>query len=116
MCKRTILLISFVLMLSIASVANADIKDGLLVSHNFSNLSDDSGNGHDAVLFDNAYISSGLLRLDGNGDYADIGTIEGFGAVNPMVDGQLDFTVAVIYASTQTGTEEGESETSWRLE
>ncbi|MHC4498420.1 MAG: hypothetical protein ACYS21_04825, partial [Planctomycetota bacterium] len=89
------------LCLALGTVAQAALQDGLLVAHCFDNLIDDSGNGHDAVLGDNAYISDGLLYLDGNGDYADIGTST-FGAVNPLVDALSDFTIAVAYACTST--------------
>jgi len=110
MCRKLIYLISFVLVLSLAgNVANADISDGLLVWHDFDDLLDGSGNGHDAVLSGNAYISGGLLCLDGTEDYADIGTLVGFGPVNPLVDALSDFTIAVAYACTSTSTGEGSS-------
>ena len=103
MCRKSILLISFVLLLSLAgNVANADISDGLLVWHDFDDLLDGSGNGHDAVLSGDARISGGLLYLDGTEDYADIGTPAGFGPVSPLVDALSDFTIAVAYASTST--------------
>jgi hypothetical protein len=102
MCKKLNLFISFALVLSIAGdSANADINDGLLVWHDFADLVDDSGNGHDAVLSPTAYIADGLLHLEGDGGYADIGP-ETFGPVNPMVDALSDFTVAIAYASTQS--------------
>ena len=110
MCRKSVLIISFVLLLSLAgNVANADISDGLLVWHDFEDLVDGSGNGHDAVLGGNAYISDGLLNLDGSEDYADIGTPAGFGPVNPLVDGLSDFTIAVAYACTSTAEDDGGS-------
>jgi hypothetical protein len=56
----------------------------------------------------NAYISGGYLYLDGNGDYADIGSST-FGPVNPLEDAQSDFTIAVAYACTSTATGDGGS-------
>ena len=107
MCRKLNFLVSFVLVLSIAgNIANADISDGLLVWHDFQDLLDDSGNGHDAVLSGDAYISDGLLHLDGTEDYADIGTPAGFGPVNPLVDAESDFTVAVAYACTSTAEDD----------
>ena len=82
----------------------ADMSDGLLVWHDFDNLFDGTGNGHNAVLSGDAYISGGLLYLDGTEDYADIGTLVGFGPVNPLVDALSDFTIAVAYACTSTAT------------
>jgi len=108
MCKKKICLITFVLVLSLAgNVANADMSDGLLVWHDFDDLLDGSGNGHDAVLSGDAYISGGLLYLDGTEDYADIGTLVDFGPVNPLVDALSDFTIAVAYACTSTATGDG---------
>ena len=89
-----------VLALSCAgSMVQADLNDGLVVLHNFQDLVDGSGNGHDAVLSGDAYIEDGLLWLDGDGDYADVGTLEGFGAVNPLINAESDFTIAIAYAS-----------------
>ena len=102
MCKKLIFLISFVLVLSLGNVANADLEEGLLAAHRFDDLVDDSGNGHDVVLGEDAYISGGLLYCDGTDDYADIGTPEGFGPVNPLVDSLSDFTIAISYACTST--------------
>ena len=108
MCRKLIYLISFVFVLSLAgNVANADISQGLLVWHDFDDLLDGSGNGHDAVLSGDAYISGGLLYLDGTEDYADIGTPAGFGPVNPLVDALSDFTIAVAYACTNTARGDG---------
>jgi len=105
MCKKLSFLILLVAALSVTgNIANADLIDGLLVWHGFNNLIDRSGNGHDAALRGNAYISDGLLWLNGDGDYADIGTVAGFGAVNPLVDALSDFTIAIAYASENTGT------------
>jgi len=105
MCKKLSILILLVAALNVTgNIANADIIDGLLVWHGFNNLIDGSGNGHDAALSGNAYISDGLLWLDGDGDYADIGTLAGFGVVNPLVDALSDFTIAIAYASENTGT------------
>ncbi len=106
MCRKLSYLILLVVALSITSnIANADLIDGLLVWHGFDNLIDGSGNGHDAVLGGNTYISDGLLWLDGDGDYADIGSVAGFGAVNPLADALSDFTIAIAYAceSTESG-------------
>ncbi|MHC4456655.1 MAG: hypothetical protein ACYS0I_06100, partial [Planctomycetota bacterium] len=103
MCRKIVFLMSCVLILSLGSVTNAGVLNGLLVWHDFSDLSDNSGNGHNVVLSGDAYVAGGLLHLDGVGDYADIGTPAGFGPVNPMVDGLYDFTLAVAYASTFTG-------------
>jgi hypothetical protein len=92
---------SFVLALSIGGVANAAIQDGLLVFHDFGNLADDSGNGHDAELFGTAQLLNGYLVLDGSGAHAIVG--EGtFGAVNPVEDNLSDFTIAVVYNTLQT--------------
>ncbi|MHC4518843.1 MAG: discoidin domain-containing protein, partial [Planctomycetota bacterium] len=88
------------------NVANADLIDGLLAWHDFEDLVDSSGNDHNAVLFGDAYLSDGLLWLDGDEDYADIGTLEGFGGVNPLIDAQGDFTIAIAYASDNTDTGE----------
>ncbi|MHC4436148.1 MAG: LamG-like jellyroll fold domain-containing protein [Planctomycetota bacterium] len=105
MCKKLTFLILLAVTLSVSgNMANADLIDGLLVWHGFNNLIDGSGHGHDAALRGNAYISDGLLWLDGDGDYADIGTVAGFGAVNPLVDALNDFTIAIAYASENTGT------------
>ncbi|MHC4800290.1 MAG: hypothetical protein ACYTF1_26920, partial [Planctomycetota bacterium] len=103
MCRKSILLISFVLALSLAgNVAKADISDGLLVWHDFEDLVDKTGNGHDGELFGNATISGGFLELDGaEGTYALFGE-DTFGPVNPAEDALNDFTVAIAYASTQT--------------
>ncbi|MCH8194413.1 MAG: hypothetical protein IIA65_10415, partial [Planctomycetes bacterium] len=89
-----------VLALSCAgSMVQADLNDGLVVLHNFQDLVDGSGNGHDAVLSGDAFLEDGLLWLDGDGDYADVGTLEGFGAVNPLINAEGDFTIAIAYAS-----------------
>ncbi|MHC5076818.1 MAG: hypothetical protein ACYTFM_10355, partial [Planctomycetota bacterium] len=71
-----------VLCLFFCIVADAAVQDGALVVHCFDDLIDSTGNGHNAVLGGNAYISGGYLYLDGNGDYADIGSST-FGPVNP---------------------------------
>ena len=92
-----------------ATTAHADLSEGLLVLHDFDDLVDGSGNGHDALLGGDAYIEDGLLWLDGDEDYADIGTLAGFGAVNPLVDALSDFTIAVAYASESTDGGEGGS-------
>ncbi|MHC5074393.1 MAG: hypothetical protein ACYTFE_06185, partial [Planctomycetota bacterium] len=84
------------------------VQDGALVVHCFDDLIDSTGNGHNAVLGGNAYISGGYLYLDGNGDYADIGSST-FGPVNPLEDAQSDFTIAVAYACTSTATGDGGS-------
>ena len=100
MCKKLIYLISFVLVLSFGSVANAALEDGLLVFHDFGGLFDGSGNGHDAELFGNAEISGGYLELDGTqGTYALVGE-DTFGPVNPAIDALSDFTIAVVYNTT----------------
>ncbi|MHC4116453.1 MAG: LamG-like jellyroll fold domain-containing protein [Planctomycetota bacterium] len=103
MCRKLSHLIVLVVALSVPSGgASAALKDGLLIWHDFENLVDGSGNGHDAALGGNAYVSDGLLWLDGNGDYADLGTVANFGPVNPFVDARSDFTIAIAYASTST--------------
>ncbi|MHC4534197.1 MAG: hypothetical protein ACYS6K_09605, partial [Planctomycetota bacterium] len=105
MCRKLIYLLLLVVVLSVTcNIANADLVDGLLVWHGFNNLMDGSGKGHDAVLGGNAFISDGLLWLDGDGDYADVGTPVGFGPVNPLVDALSDFTIAIAYACDSTGT------------
>jgi len=91
------------------NVVKADISDGLLAWHDFEDLLDGSGNDHDALLGGDAFIEDGLLWLDGAEDYADIGTLAGFGAVNPLVDALSDFTIAIAYASESTGDGEGGS-------
>ena len=80
-----------------------------MVLHDFDDLVDGSGNGHDALLGGDAFIEDGRLWLDGDEDYADIGTLAGFGAVNPLVDALSDFTIAVAYASEATDGGEGGS-------
>ena len=110
MYRKLSYLILLVVALSVTgNIANADLTDSLLVWHGFDNLIDGSGNGHDAVLGGNAYISDGLLWLDGDEDYADVGTLAGFGAVNPLVDALSDFTIAVAYACENTDGGEGGS-------
>ncbi|MCK4291555.1 MAG: discoidin domain-containing protein [Planctomycetes bacterium] len=102
------LLITLILLLAVGiSPAKAELSDGLLVWHDFEDLLDDSGNGHDADLSGDAYIADGLLYLDGTEDYADIGTPAGFGPVNPLVDALSDFTIAVAYACTSSAGGEG---------
>ncbi|UCC32070.1 MAG: hypothetical protein JSU86_07275, partial [Phycisphaerales bacterium] len=86
------------------NTARADLLNGVLVWHDFDGLADGSGNGHDAVLGGDAYIAEGLLWCDGDEDYADIGTLEGFGPVNPLVDALSDFTIAVAYACESTAS------------
>ncbi|MHC4242583.1 MAG: hypothetical protein ACYSU4_09270, partial [Planctomycetota bacterium] len=102
--KLNYLILLFVTLSVSSNIAEADLIDGLLVWHGFNNLVDGSGNGHEAVLGGNANISDGLLWLDGDGDYAAIGTSAGFGPVNPLVDALSDFTIAVAYASENTGS------------
>ncbi len=110
MRRISIPLVSFIVVLSLtANTAYADLSDGLLVLHDFEDLVDGSRNGHDALLGGDAFIEDGLLWLDGNEEYADIGTLAGFGAVNPLVDALSDFTIAVAYASANTGGNEGGS-------
>ncbi len=110
MCRKLNFLIFLVMALSLAgNVADADISDGLLVWHDFEDLLDGSGNDHDAILSGDAYISDGLLWLDGDEDYADIGTVADFGPVNPLVDALSDFTIAVAYACTSTAEGDGGS-------
>ncbi|MHC4207273.1 MAG: discoidin domain-containing protein, partial [Planctomycetota bacterium] len=105
MRKKLNYLVILVAVLSVTgNIANADLIDGLLVWHGFENLLDQSGNGHNATLHGNANISDGLLWLDGEGDYADVGTLAGFGPVNPLVDALSDFTIAIAYACENTGT------------
>ena len=87
-----------------ASRVNADLLEGLLIWHDFGNLIDGSGNGHDLLLGGDARIADGLLWLDGDGDYADVGTPVGFDPVNPLVDALSDFTIAIAYAGESTGT------------
>jgi len=84
--------------------SNAAIEDGAEVAHCFEDLIDSTGNGHDASLVGNAYLSSGAVIFDGNGDYVNVGS--GTWGSNPC-DGSSDFTIAIAYASTQTG--EGEN-------
>ena len=86
-----------------------DLEDGLLVAHDFDDLEDDTGNGHDAVLVGGASLVDGKLVLDGIDGYADIGAAT-FGPVNPG-GGDSDYTVAIDYASTNTaqGFEAGNS-------
>jgi len=86
------------------SIAQAGLFDGLLVWHDFGGLSDQSANGHDVILNGNASLSEGLLRLDGVDDSADIGTPQGFGPVNPLVDARSDFTIALAYATRDDGS------------
>jgi hypothetical protein len=105
MCRKLSYLLLLVVVLSVTgNIANADLVDGLLVWHGFNNLIDGSGNGFDAVLGGNAFISDSLLWLDGDGDYADVGTSADFGPVNPLVDALRDFTIAIAYACENTGT------------
>ncbi|MHC4534198.1 MAG: LamG-like jellyroll fold domain-containing protein [Planctomycetota bacterium] len=100
MCNKLNFLIVLCIALCLAgNTTKADLLDGLVVLHDFDGLVDDSGNGHDAVLGGDAFIEEGLLWLDGDGDYADIGTLEGFGEVNPLMNAEGDFTIAIAYAS-----------------
>ena len=100
MCKKLYFLIFLCIALCLAgNTAKADILEGLVVLHDFEDLVDSSGNGHDAVLGGDAFIEDGLLWLDGDVDYADIGTLEGFGEVNPLMNAEGDFTIALSYAS-----------------
>ncbi len=102
MCKKLSFLIFLCIALCLAgNTSKADLLDGLVVLHNFDDLADGSGNGHDAVLSGDAFIEDGLLWLDGDGDYADIGTLEGFGEVNPLMNAEGDFTIAIAYASEE---------------
>ncbi|MHC4332011.1 MAG: hypothetical protein ACYSWW_28260, partial [Planctomycetota bacterium] len=103
MCRKPSYLILLVVALSVpGNIASADLSEGLLTWHDFEDLVDGSGNDHDAILGGNAFISDGLLWLDGDEDYADIGTPAEFGPVNPLVDGLSDFTIAIAYACTST--------------
>ena len=103
MLRKLVYLVIVVFVLGVSgNTANADLADGLLTWHDFENLVDSSGNGHDAVLGGNAHILDGLLWLDGDQDYADIGALADFGPVNPLVDALSDFTIAVAYACTST--------------
>ena len=86
------------------SRVHADLLEGLLIWHDFENLVDGSGNGHDLSLVGDARIADGLLWLDGDEDYADVGTPAGFNPVNPLVDALSDFTIAIAYAGENTGT------------
>ncbi|MCH7556908.1 MAG: discoidin domain-containing protein, partial [Planctomycetes bacterium] len=111
MCRKLCCLI-FLLVMALSltgNSANADLVDGLLIWHDFEDLVDGSGNGHDAVLGGNARIFDGLLWLDGDQDYADIGALADFGPVNPLVDALNDFTIAVAYACTSTVEGDGGS-------
>ncbi|HIJ70950.1 MAG TPA: hypothetical protein HPP87_06260, partial [Planctomycetes bacterium] len=108
MQKMNLFFLVFLFLSFTIGVAHAAVQDGILVAHCFDDLFDDSGNGHTAVLGGDAYISGGILYLDGNGDYADIGPTT-FGSVNPLVDALNDFTIAVAYACTSTEIGEGGS-------
>jgi len=108
MCPKNLLVVVCMLLSFTIGVAHAAVQDGILVAHCFDDLIDDSGNGHVAVLGGNANISGGLLHLDGDGDYADIGPTT-FGAVNPLVNAASDFTIAVAYACTSTAPDDGSS-------
>jgi len=109
MCRKAILIISFVSLLGIAAnFASADMMEGLLVRYDFDDFSDSSGNGYDAVPSGDAYCFDGLLHLDGDSDYVDVA--EAFNPVNPMGGGS-DFTLAIAYACSNDaeGNENGNS-------
>jgi len=109
MCRKSILLISFISLLGIAAnLASADMMEGLLVRYDFDDFSDSSGNGYDAVPSGDAYCFDGLLHLDGDGDYVNVA--EAFNPVNPMGGGS-NFTIAIAYACSNDaeGTENGNS-------
>lgn len=100
MCKKLNFLIFLFIALCLAgNTAKADLLEGLVVLHDFDDLIDGSGNGHDVILGEDVYIEDGLLWLDGDGDFADIGTLEGFGEVNPLINAESDFTIAIAYAT-----------------
>ena len=82
--------------------ALADLNDGLVVLHTFDDLVDGSGNGLDLILEGDAYVEDGFLWLDGEDDWADVGSFADFSALNPLADDEgtpTDFTLVVAYAS-----------------
>ncbi|HIJ69769.1 MAG TPA: hypothetical protein HPP87_00225 [Planctomycetes bacterium] len=102
--KRLILTIAVsVLCLYPAKMGQAAVQDGVEVAHCFDDLNDSSGNGHTASLQGGANLSGGMVYFDGNGDYVNVGS--GTWSSNPC-DGSSNFTIAIAYASSQTG--EGE--------
>jgi len=107
MCKKLSFLIVFCIALCLAcNTARADLLEGLVVLHDFDDLVDGSDNGLDLILEGDAEIADGMLWLDGDGDWADIGSLEDFDAINPLVNdqgGPADFTLAIAYATESDG-------------
>ena len=103
MCKKLNFLIFLCIALCLAgNTAKADLLDGLVVLHDFEDLVDGSGNGLDLILEGDAEIADGMLWLDGDGDWADVGSFADFDAVNPLADEEgapTEFTLVVAYAS-----------------
>ena len=103
MCRKLNFLMFFVLALSIAvTTTYANLNDGLVVLHTFDDLFDGSDNGLDLILEGDAEVSDGFLWLDGDGDWADVGSLEDFGEVNPCIDEEgepSDFTIVIAYAT-----------------
>ncbi|MHC4242584.1 MAG: discoidin domain-containing protein [Planctomycetota bacterium] len=103
--------LSFIIVLSIAlslacNTAKADLLDGLVVLHDFDDLVDGGDNGLDLILEGDAMIADGMLWLDGDGDWADVGSLESFSAVNPLVNDvgePSDYTLAIAYATESDG-------------
>ncbi|HCO92662.1 MAG TPA: hypothetical protein DIU00_01715 [Phycisphaerales bacterium] len=107
MCKKLNFLMVLCIALCLAgNTANANLSDGLVVLHDFEDLVDGSGNGLDLILEGDAEIADGMLWLDGDGDWADVGSLEDFAAINPLVNNQgepADFTLAIAYATEYDG-------------
>lgn len=103
MCNARSILTLLVVTLCVAlCTVQADLNEGLVVLHNFDDLVDGSGNGLDLILEGDAHIDDGMLWLDGEDDWADIGEFAAFDAVNPLADADgapTDFTVVIAYAS-----------------
>ena len=103
MCSaRSTLVLLVVALCVVSSTVQADLSEGLVVLHTFDDLADGSENGLDLILEGDAEIADGLLWLDGDGDWADVGSLEDFSAHNPLVNAEgepTDFTLAIAYAT-----------------
>ncbi len=88
------------LCLALGTMGQAAVQDGIEVAHCFDDLNDSSGNGHNAVTAGGAYLSGGMVYFDGTSDYVNVGS--GTWSSNPC-NGSSDFTIAIAYASSQTG-------------
>jgi len=105
---RNVMLGTMLVILLTTSIGFADLTDGLMAYYPFNgNANDESGNGNDGTLEDDAVIINGVLFLDGVGDYVHVpdstslslstkGTIAAFINIDPTADLSHDKPIGIV--------------------